>query len=180
MAAMTAGHSTALVSDAGMPGINDPGQELVAGAAAAGIPTTCIPGPSAYTTAVALSGLQEAGHGGWLAGGWVPRPDSAARGVWLSAVTRISDTTPGNARANTLVFLEGPSRIQRTLCDLRDACAAAGVHRQVVLCRELTKRFEEVTRGPPSLVAQALSQGHTHSSKGEFTLVLGPCTPVSP
>lgn len=176
MAAMTAGHCTALVSDAGMPGVNDPGQELVAAAAAAGVPTTCVPGPSAYTTAIALSGLPAAAEGGWVAAGWVPRPGSAARQTWLQAMATPDPPAGAAVSTNTLVFLEGPSRIVRTMYDLRDACAAAGVHRPVVLCRELTKRHEQVVRGSPAQVAAAVQSGHAHSSRGEFTLVLGPAS----
>ncbi len=175
MAALTAGHTTALVTDAGMPGINDPGQELVAAAAAAGVATTCLPGPSCYTTAVALSGLPAAAQGGWLAGGWVPRPGTAARAAWLGSVCDLQATDRCDpSRPGVLVFLEAPSRIARTLVELQAACEAAHVDRMVVVCRELTKRHEEVTRGTTARVAAAVASGHAHSDKGEFTIVLGP------
>ena len=125
------GERVAVVTDAGMPGVSDPGERVVRAAAAAGVPVTAVPGPTAAVTAVVLSGL--AGDR-WCFEGFLPRKgrDRAAR---LAAVA-------GDARAT--VLYEAPSRVARTVGDLTAVC---GAERDVVLARELTKLHEEIWRG---------------------------------
>lgn len=151
---MRSGDVVALVTDAGMPSISDPGSRLVAAAAGAGLDATAVPGPTAVTTALALSGLPT---GRWIFEGFLPRkgPDRAARLAELAAETR------------TAVLYEAPHRVVRTIEDLRSAC---GPDRPVVLARELTKLHEEVVRGTLDEVQERLQ---ANAPRGEFVLVLG-------
>jgi 16S rRNA (cytidine1402-2'-O)-methyltransferase len=146
------GRSVAVVTDAGMPSISDPGLVLVRAARAAGIPITAAPGPSAVTTAIALSGLVE---GPFLFLGFLPRKGRAHR----EALARI-------ARSDVpVVFFESPQRASQTLTELSALCP----ERRLAVCRELTKRFEEVVHGTVSEVA-----GRTQEWRGELTLVVAP------
>ncbi len=140
----------ALVSDAGMPGISDPGRELVAAAAARGIRVESVPGPSAVTTALSVSGLP-ADAFQFL--GFLPR----RRRERLSALGEAA-TSP-----LTLVLFEAPHRLRATLEDI----AATFGDRPVAVCRELTKLYEEVFRGTPSNALE-----HFQSPRGEFVIVL--------
>ncbi len=149
LAALESG-DVALATDAGMPGISDPGSELVAAVAAAGFPVEVIPGVSAVTAALAVSGLS-ADEFTFL--GFLPRRGKERR-ARLAAVA---------ASPATLVIFEAPHRVRDTLEDLR---AALG-DRQVAVCRELTKHYEEVFRGA---ISQAAS--HFQEPRGEFTLVV--------
>ena len=149
LAALESG-DVALVTDAGMPGVSDPGSELVAAAAAAGFPVEVIPGVSAVTTALAISGLSA---DAFLFLGFLPRRGKERR-ARLEAVA---------GSPCTLVVFEAPHRVRATLADL---LAALG-DRQAAVCRELTKLHQEVFRG---ILSEAI--GHFQEPRGEFTLVV--------
>ncbi|MDP2954543.1 MAG: 16S rRNA (cytidine(1402)-2'-O)-methyltransferase, partial [Chloroflexota bacterium] len=140
----------ALVSDAGMPGISDPGYELVVKAVEEGIQVVPVPGPSAVTTALAISGLPT---DQFVYLGYLPR----RRGQRRLALQEVS----GESR--TLVIFEAPHRLRDSMEDIR---AVLG-DRRLAVCRELTKVYEEVFRGT---VSQALE--HFTEPRGEFTLVI--------
>jgi len=140
----------ALVSEAGMPAISDPGQDLVRAAYAAGIPVVPVPGPSAITTALAAAGLPTRAFT-YL--GFLPRQATERR--------RLLQSLAG--REETLVAFEAPHRLRRTLSDIEQALG----DRDVAVCRELTKLYEEVFRGH---VSDALR--HFAEPRGEFTLVI--------
>ena len=162
---MQAGASVALITDAGMPAISDPGYRLVRAAAEAGVPIRAVPGPSAVTTALAVSGLPS---DRWAFEGFLPRGGGERR----SRLVELS-TEP-----RTLVMLESPRRIASTLRELADAF---GAERPAVLCRELTKTHEEVLRLP---LAKLTAWAAEREVRGEITLVLagstGPAAPSSP
>jgi 16S rRNA (cytidine1402-2'-O)-methyltransferase len=151
---MAGGARVALVSDAGMPLVSDPGARTVAAAAAAGIPVTVVPGPSAVTVALALSGL--AADEGFCFLGFPPRRGAERR----AALDRL-EGAPGPA-----VLFEAPGRTPALLADL----AARWPGRAVVVCRELTKLHEQVVRGTAAEVAAALAE----APRGEVTVVVGP------
>ncbi len=140
----------ALVSEAGTPGISDPGRELVAAAVAAGFPVLPIPGPSALTAALAVSGFPARQ---FTFVGFLPRRAGERRRLlaFLAAETR------------TIVAFEAPHRLRQTLADM----LAAWGDRPAALCRELTKTFEEVFRGT---LAESLD--HFQEPRGEFTLLV--------
>ncbi len=140
----------ALVSDAGMPGINDPGAELVAASAERGFPVVPVPGPSALTTAIAVSGLPIEQ---FLYLGFLPRKPGERR--------RLLESLASERRA--LVAFETPHRLGEAL---RDALDVLG-DRRIAVCRELTKLHEEVFRGT---ISGALA--HFQQPRGEFTLVI--------
>lgn len=140
----------ALVTDAGMPGISDPGSELVAAAAQAGFRVEVVPGPSAVTAALALSGFP---GDGFLFLGFLPR-----RKRERQASLRVASSP-----AVPLVLFEAPHRLRATLADLH---AVLG-ERPLAVCRELTKLHEEVFRGT---AAQALE--HFDSPRGEVVVVV--------
>src|SRR5262245_22432920 len=131
LARLARGERVALVSDAGMPGISDPGERLVAAAVAAGHPVEVVPGPSARLAALVVSGLPA---GRFVFEGFLPRKGSG-RTERLAAVADERRTT---------VLYEAPHRLARTLAELAAAC---GEDRRVVVARELTKLHEEVWRG---------------------------------
>jgi 16S rRNA (cytidine1402-2'-O)-methyltransferase len=147
---LLAGERVALVSDAGMPGVSDPGARIVRAALDAGVAVTVLPGPSAVETA-----LVAAGFGGepYAFAGFLPRGTAALAAVWP-------------ALAGVTVAFESPQRLPATLASL----AAFDPERPVAVCRELTKKFEEVVRGP----AAAVSSHFEQPPKGEITLVIGP------
>jgi 16S rRNA (cytidine1402-2'-O)-methyltransferase len=154
---LVAGERLALVSDAGLPGISDPGARLVAAALEAGVPVTVLPGPSAAETALVASGF---GAERYQFVGFLPRGAKALRSMW--------DELAG--WPFPVVAFESPQRLPRTLRSLADAQP----DRLLAVCRELTKRFEEVVRGSAVEVA-----GHfPEPPKGELTLVLGPAAEV--
>ena len=147
----------ALVTDAGMPGVSDPGAELVSQAAAAGFPVEAVPGVSAVTTAMAMSGMS---GDEFLFLGFLPRK-ARERRARLQELTRST---------HTLVIFEAPHRLQATL---KDIVAVLG-DREMSVCRELTKFYEEVFRGNAS---EALT--HFREPRGEFVLVLHGAAPAS-
>lgn len=151
VARLLAGEDAALVTDAGMPGVSDPGARLVQAAAAAGVVVSVIPGPSAVSAAVALSGLVD---GPFSFFGFLPRKGKGRQ----IALERIRDS------AEPVVLFEAPGRIQATLDDL----AALAPDRPATLCRELTKLHEQVLRGTLSELGRA-----PPSPRGEVVLVVG-------
>ena len=153
---LAAGERMALVSDAGLPGVNDPGGRLVSAALERGIPVTVLPGPSAVETALVASGLAGSQYR-FL--GYLPRRD-AERGALWEELRRWSHPAVG---------FESPKRLPRTLSSL----AASLPDRRVAVCRELTKRFEEVVRG----TAAAVAASFTEPPKGEITLVIDGASP---
>ncbi|HSB37830.1 MAG TPA: 16S rRNA (cytidine(1402)-2'-O)-methyltransferase [Gaiellaceae bacterium] len=149
---LRAGERMALVSDAGLPGVSDPGARLVRAALEAGAPVTVLPGPSAVETALVASGLVgEQYH--FL--GYLPRGERAllALGEELAR------------RPWTVVAFESPQRLPRSLALL----ARVFPDRPAAVCRELTKRFEEVARGSVAELAERFAT----PARGEITLVLG-------
>jgi 16S rRNA (cytidine1402-2'-O)-methyltransferase len=150
--ALRAGSHVVLVTDAGMPTVSDPGYRLVAAAAEEGLPVTCVPGPSAVTTALAVSGLPT---DRFCFEGFLPRKGGERR-ARLAAL---------QAEPRTCVLFEAPHRLADALADM---AAVLGPTRRAVVCRELTKTYEEVVRGTlPELAAWA--EGGV---RGEVTLVL--------
>ena len=140
----------ALVSDAGMPGINDPGYELVCAAVDAGVRVVPIPGAAAVTSAIAVSGLP---IDRWTYLGFLPRKRAERRRLLESLAFEKS----------TLVVFETPHRLKAALSDILDTLG----DRRIAVCRELTKLHEEIFRG---VVSEALA--HFDSPRGEFTLVI--------
>lgn len=159
LAALEAGEAIALISDAGLPGVSDPGQELAAAARAAGRQVICIPGPSAVTTALVSSGLPS---GRFCFEGFLP-PKGGPRRQRLEALA-------GEER--TMVLFEAPHRL---LALLEDLLAVLG-DRPLQVARELTKRHEEQV-GPS--VAAALEHFRRTPPQGECTLVLGGAPPAA-
>ncbi len=149
---LQAGQRVALVSDAGMPGISDPGARLIAAALDAGVPVTVLPGPSAVETALVASGLLGERY---QFVGYLPRGEKALGSLWKELAR-----WPW-----PVVAFESPQRLPRTLRSL----AAASPARRVAVCRELTKRFEEVVRGSAAELAARFAE----PPKGEIVLVLG-------
>jgi 16S rRNA (cytidine1402-2'-O)-methyltransferase len=153
VAELSGGATVLLVTDAGMPSVSDPGYRLVAAAVEAGIPVTALPGPSAVTTALALSGLP---CDRFCFEGFPPRKPSDRRAAYAALA----------AERRTLVFFEAPHRIADSLADL---AAAFGADRPAAVCRELTKTYEEVRRGTLGELA-AWAEG---GLLGEITVVVG-------
>ncbi|MDQ3944561.1 MAG: 16S rRNA (cytidine(1402)-2'-O)-methyltransferase [Actinomycetota bacterium] len=153
---MVAGARVAYVTDAGMPGISDPGERLVRAALARGLPVEAVPGPSAALTALVISGLPTAR---FVFEGFLPRK-GAERAARLAALT---------AEERTAVIFESPRRLAATLADL---AAALGPDRPVAVARELTKLFETVWRGP---LGEAVTGGP--EPRGEQVIVIGPAGP---
>ena len=149
---LQAGERVALVSDAGLPGVNDPGARLIAAALEGGVPVTVLPGPSAVETALVASGLVGERYS-FL--GYLPRGEKQLAAVWAELA----------ASPHPAVAFESPRRLPATLRSL----AASLPERQVAVCRELTKRFEEVVRGSAAELAERFAE----APKGEITLVLG-------
>jgi 16S rRNA (cytidine1402-2'-O)-methyltransferase len=156
---LSAGGDVALVSDAGMPGISDPGARVVAAAIAAGIEVTVVPGPSAAISALAISGLPT---DRWVFEGFLPRK-GADRRARLTAIA-------GESR--TALLYEAPHRLETTL---RDLAAVCGGERAVVLVRELTKLHEEVWRGT---LEGAIGLTVDRTPRGEYVVVLDGAPPA--
>jgi 16S rRNA (cytidine1402-2'-O)-methyltransferase len=149
---LEAGERIALVSDAGLPGVNDPGARLIAAALERGLPVTVLPGPSAVETALVASGLVGERYQ-FL--GYLPRRPGELAALWRELA----------AWPHPAVAFESPQRLPASLRSL----AAALPDRPVAVCRELTKRFEEVVRGSPHELAERFAE----PPRGEITLVLG-------
>ncbi|MGH3787613.1 MAG: 16S rRNA (cytidine(1402)-2'-O)-methyltransferase [Pseudonocardiaceae bacterium] len=150
--AIRGGATVLVVTDAGMPTVSDPGFRLVAACVQQGLPVTCLPGPSAVTTALAVSGLPS---DRFCFEGFPPRRPGPRR-RWLADLA-------GEVR--TCVFFESPHRLAATLTE---AAEVLGADRAAVVCRELTKPYEEVRRGDLGTLAQWASDG----VRGEITVVL--------
>jgi 16S rRNA (cytidine1402-2'-O)-methyltransferase len=159
LALLRAGKHVALVSDAGTPLLSDPGFRLVRAAIAEGLPVSAVPGPNAALTALVLSGLPPVP---FLFLGFPP-PRSAAR---RTAFGRVRAAEQAGLTA-TLIWHEAPHRLPETLADM----AAAFGPRPAAVARELTKRFEEVRRGPLSDLAAHYAVAEV---RGEITVLLGP------
>jgi len=150
--AVRAGSTVLLVTDAGMPTVSDPGFRLVAAAAAQDLPVTCLPGPSAVTTALALSGLPS---DRFCFEGFLPRKGGERR-------TRLAGLL---AERRTAVLFEAPHRVAECLADM---VQVLGPDRRAVVCRELTKTHEQVLRGTLAELARWAADG----VRGEVTIVL--------
>jgi 16S rRNA (cytidine1402-2'-O)-methyltransferase len=157
LAALAAGESLAVISDAGLPGISDPGEALVAAARAGGHPVICVPGPCAVTTALVSSGLP---CGRFCFEGFLPAKASLRRQRLQELATE----------ERTLVLFEAPHRLIELLDDLLTTLG----ERPLQVTRELTKRHEQQI-GPS--VGAALEHFRRVPPRGEFTLVLGGATP---
>lgn len=149
---LQAGADIALVTDAGMPAISDPGEDLVRLAIAAGIKVVAVPGPTAFTTGLVISGLPT---DRFVFEGFLPARKKERRGA-LERLRREERTT---------ILYEAPHRVLETLEEL----GAALGDRPMAAARELTKLFEEVIRGT---AAQVLAHFEQHSPRGEFVLII--------
>lgn len=159
MTLLDEGQTVAVVSDAGLPGINDPGARLIRQAVARGIAVTVLPGPSAVETALVVSGLADDRY---QFVGYLPRSREARE-----RLLRELASWP-----HAVVAFESPRRLPATLA----ALAEVDPNRALAVCRELTKRFEEVVRGTAAELARRFSD----PPRGEITLVLGPAEQPPP
>lgn len=150
--AMADGQVVVLVTDAGMPSVSDPGYRLVVAAIEAGLRVTSVPGPSAVLTALALSGLPV---DRFCFEGFLPRKAGERRRQLAGLATE----------PRTMVFFEAPHRLAEFLTDAADAL---GVDRRAAVCRELTKPYEQVVRGPLAELADWASE----PPRGEVTVVI--------
>ena len=155
--ALEDGRTVLLVTDAGMPSVSDPGYRLVDAAITAGLPVTCLPGPSAVTTALALSGLPVQR---FCFDGFPPRKAGPRREFFTELVDQQRAT----------VFFEAPHRLADCL---DDAVAVLGPARRAAVCRELTKTYEEVRRGGLGELAEWARAG----VRGEITVVVEGAAP---
>ncbi len=149
-----AGESCALVTDAGMPAISDPGEDLVRLCAEAGVEVVGVPGPSAVVTALALSGLST---GRFTFEGFLS----------VTRKTRLEHLASLREEKRTMVFYEAPHKLLQTLKDL---AGTFGEDRPVALCREMTKLHEEVRR---TTLGEACAWYEGNEARGEFVLVVG-------
>lgn len=157
---VAAGETVAFCSDAGMPGVSDPGARLIEAVRAAGGHVDVLPGASAAVTAYVASGFN---NPRFFFGGFFPRKDAERREV-LRALSSLDAV---------LMFYESPRRIVSAL----SAVAEAMPKREVAVCRELTKVHEEVARGPVSeVLAEFARRDEDSGVKGEIVLVIGPST----
>jgi 16S rRNA (cytidine1402-2'-O)-methyltransferase len=161
LADLVAGRRVTLISEAGTPSISDPGQRLVAAAAAAGVRVEVVPGPSAAIAALVGSGLPA---DRFLFVGFPPREEGARQELFGSLA---------HERA-TLIFFEAPARVGRTLADLGGALGAA---RPACVARELTKLHEELVRGP---LGDLAARYRDEPPRGECTLVVAGATEAAP
>jgi 16S rRNA (cytidine1402-2'-O)-methyltransferase len=146
------GKSIALVTDAGTPGLSDPGFHLTMLAHSAGIPVVAVPGASALTAALSVSGIPA---DRFVFEGFLP----------AKAGRRLAQLRSLKALGRTVVLYESPHRLLKTLSAIDDVYGS----REIVICRELTKKFEEVRRGTP---AQLAAHFETQGTRGEFTLII--------
>lgn len=154
-----AGEALALVTDAGMPGISDPGARAAAAVRAAGLPVTVVPGPCALSAAVALCGETESR--GFLFEGFLDHKTAARRRRLIELA----------AFPAPVVFYESTHRILKLLDEVEQELGPA---RRLFIARELTKKFEETVAGTP---AELRKHYATHSLKGEFVVLLLPAEP---
>lgn len=160
IARVAAGETVAFCSDAGMPGVSDPGARLIEAAQKADCEVTVLPGASAATTAYVASGFN---NPRFYFGGFFPRKDGERREA-LAGVASLDAV---------LVFYESPKRIASAL----GVVAEVFPQREVAVCRELTKRFEEVYRGASADVRDEFARREAEGGvKGEIALVIGPPT----
>ncbi len=150
---LDSGHTVALVSDAGTPGISDPGERLVRAAIDHHHTVSAVPGPSADVMALVISGLPSHRY---VFEGFLPR----------SGAERAKRLREATAEQRTVVLYEAPHRLARTLTDLHSICGGA---RRIVLARELTKLHEEVWRGT---IAEAVAHVAEREPLGEYVIVL--------
>ncbi len=155
-----AGEACALITDAGMPAISDPGEDLVRLCAERGIPVSVVPGPCAAIAALAVSGLFTAK---FVFEGFL----STATGERMKTLERLK------AETRTILLYEAPHKLRTTLSDLLRVLG----NRQIALCRELTKLNEEIIR---TTLSEAVKRYEIHSPRGEFVLVLAGAEPDSP
>ncbi len=160
LAALHDGADVLVVTDGGMPAVSDPGYRLVAAAVEAGIAVTALPGPSAVTTALAVSGLPV---DRFCFEGFPPRQAGARRRRFAELATE----------PRTLVLFEAPHRLAATVADL---AAAFGADRRAAACRELTKTHEEIRRAPLG----ELAHWAAGEIRGEITLVIAGADPSRP
>ena len=156
---LRAGATVLAVTDAGMPSISDPGYRLVVACVEADVPLSCLPGPSAVTTALTVSGLPA---DRFCFEGFAPRKQAARRAFFASLA----------AEQRTCVFFESPRRLADCL---RDAVEELGGERRAAVCRELTKTHEEVVRG----TLAELAEWADDKVLGEITVVLAGATPTA-
>ena len=149
-----AGESCALVTDAGMPSVSDPGEDLAVRCAEAGVEISAVPGPSAAVTALALSALPS---GRFTFEGFLSTSGRSRR--------EHLESLKGERR--TMIFYEAPHKLRRTLADLRDAF---GAERLAALCREMTKLHEEVIRTTLGEAAELYTE--ENPPRGEFAIVI--------
>ena len=161
VAEVRGGARVAYVTDAGMPGISDPGERLVRACVDAGLAVEVVPGPSALLTGLVLSGLATQR---FAFEGFLPRKGKA-RAERLAAIA---------SESRTVVLFESPVRIVDTLGDLAEAC---GGGREVAVARELTKRFEEVWRGT---LGEAVADPQAVGTRGELVVVVAPAPAAAP
>ncbi len=150
------GHDVAVVTDAGTPGISDPGERLVRAALDAGYNVSAVPGPAAVIMALTISGLPTTRY---VYEGFIPR-SGRGRTARLAVIA---------AETRTVVLYEAPHRMERTMADLFAVC---GADRPVAVCRELTKLYEEVVRG-------TLGSIDIGEPRGEYVIVLGGAVPAA-
>jgi 16S rRNA (cytidine1402-2'-O)-methyltransferase len=158
LTALADGATVLLLTDAGMPSVSDPGYTLVRAAIEAGVEVTSVPGPSAVTTALAVSGLP---CDRFCFEGFLPRKGGERR----ARLAGLAD------ERRTMVFFESPHRLAEALAD---AAAALGAGRPAAVCRELTKTHEEIRRGPLEELAAWAADG----VRGEITVVVAGATPA--
>ena len=151
---IAAGKKIALVTDAGMPGISDPGFRLVRACRERGLEVTALPGPSAVVTALAGSGLPT--HG-FFFGGFLP----------VKSGQRLNELTRASQRGETSIYFESPHRLVKSL----QVMAEIAPETQICVARELTKKFEEYRRGTG---AELVRHYEAHPPKGEITLLIAP------
>jgi 16S rRNA (cytidine1402-2'-O)-methyltransferase len=152
------GQRVAFITDAGTPGISDPGERLVAAAVDAGIDVELVPGPAAVIAGLVLSGLPTSR---FCFEGFLPRKGK-------ERTARLAELA---AEARTTVLYEAPHRLVATVTDLAAAC---GGERRIAICRELTKKFEDVWRGS---LADAVVRAETIEARGEYVLVVEGASP---
>lgn len=157
--AVAKGERVVLVTDAGMPSVSDPGYRVVAACAAADLPVTCVPGPSAVLMALAVSGLPV---DRFCFEGFLPRKEGERRRTLSELQTE----------RRTMVFFEAPHRLAATLTTMAEVL---GADRPAAVCRELTKTYEEVRRGGLADLAQWAIEG----ARGEITVVVQGVDPAA-